>query len=409
MCALDDKSLLIAPDYFLRSLISSKEPAKVTPFAAAFAAADKGDDLLAMVDVSQLRALINMGLSQAPIPPEFASLKQLPNLVKFIELRLNITRSATSSLIVTSNNDADAEELVGVFEEMKQLTAAKWATEAQQQLASEDPVEQATGRYSLRMSRLMDDRLQLVREGDRLILFRSDLAGQGSNPLVTTATIGVLVGLLLPAVQAAREAARRNSAMNNMKQIMLAFHNHEATYKSFPAYANFDAAGKPLLSWRVHILPFLEQSELYEQFHLDEPWDSEHNKTLIPQMPVVYAHPNSPLPPAAGKAHFLGVKGAGHFFDGSADGCKFAAIRDGTSATIAIVEVNDETAAIWTKPDDWTPDAKDAFKGLDGLLAGDIFLAGFCDGHVSAVSKQIDATVLRAMFTAAGGEVIPDF
>ena len=71
-------------------------------------------------------------------------------------------------------------------------------------------------------------------------------------------------------------------------------HNYHDTYGTFPPAATTDGADKPLLSWRVAILPFLEQQPLYEQFHLDEPWDSPHNKTLIEQMPQVYAIPGSP-------------------------------------------------------------------------------------------------------------------
>ncbi len=80
--------------------------------------------------------------------------------------------------------------------------------------------------------------------------------------------------------------------MNNLKQIGLAMHNYESTFGTFPpAYIADKATGKPLLSWRVAILPFLEQDALYKQFHLDEPWDSAHNKTLIARMPPVYRSP----------------------------------------------------------------------------------------------------------------------
>src|SRR5260370_4929892 len=68
---------------------------------------------------------------------------------------------------------------------------------------------------------------------------------------------------------------------NNLKQIGLALHNYNDAYARLPAVANFDKQGKPLLSWRVHLLPFIEQEDLYKEFHLDEPWDSEHNKQLI--------------------------------------------------------------------------------------------------------------------------------
>ena len=87
------------------------------------------------------------------------------------------------------------------------------------------------------------------------------------------ATTGVVVALLLPAVQAVREAARRNQSTNNMKQLGLSMHIYHDLKKRFPPAAISDKNGKPLLSWRVAILPYLDENELYKQFHLDEPWD----------------------------------------------------------------------------------------------------------------------------------------
>src|SRR6185312_11489838 len=71
--------------------------------------------------------------------------------------------------------------------------------------------------------------------------------------------------------------------------IMIGLHQYHDAHGKLPPPAITDKAGKPLLSWRVALLPYLEQVALYNQFHLDEPWDSEHNRKLLPQMPKVYA------------------------------------------------------------------------------------------------------------------------
>jgi hypothetical protein len=79
--------------------------------------------------------------------------------------------------------------------------------------------------------------------------------------------------------------------LDNLQQIAAAMHNYYDTYGYLPPAAVYGKNGKPLLSWRVLLLPFLDQNELYRQFHLDEPWDSAHNKKLLAQMPRVYRIP----------------------------------------------------------------------------------------------------------------------
>jgi hypothetical protein len=403
---LDAKTLLAAPEHSLRLLVGRKTPTPV-PLAARFAAAAHGDDGLVMFDVESLRALIQIGIAQAKVPPELKSLIEIPALVKTVELRVNLSKPGPTEAIVAANNDKDAQRLVEIFEEGKQLVAAKAAEESQKALASDDPVEQAAGRYSQRMTQYWDERLDLTREDERLVLFRVNSDGSDQSQLMTVATIGILVALLLPAVQAAREAARRNQSMFNVKQIMLALLNYEATHRHFPAQTNLDPDGKPLLSWRVHILPYIEQNGLYEQFHLDEPWDSEHNRQLISQMPEIYLDPSSNLTVTDGRTHYLGAEGEGRFFEtGAKDGRTMMSIRDGTSNTIAVVQVDDSRTVEWTRPDDWELGPDGSAAGLGRLHAGAIFLAGFCDGHVTAIHESIDPNQLKALLTVAGGEVV---
>ena len=90
----------------------------------------------------------------------------------------------------------------------------------------------------------------------------------------------------------ARQAAIRSQCVNNEKQIGLAIHNYISVHESFPPAYTTDKAGKPLLSWRVLILPYIEQDALYKEFHLDEAWDSPHNKALIARMPAPYRCPS---------------------------------------------------------------------------------------------------------------------
>lgn len=229
-----------------------------------------------------------------------------------------------------------------------------------------------------------------------------------SNSLSISAPVAV--ALLLPAVNAARESARKMASMNNLKQIGLAMHNFHDTYSAFPAAYNTDKNGKPLLSWRVHILPYVEQQALYRQFKLDEPWDSAHNKKLIGRMPAIYLSPASRN--NLGKTNYLGVRHSQSVImppklalraKKVPLGTRFRDITDGTSRTVMVVEANDKGAVTWTKPDDMVPDAKDPAKALRGLWRSGLHVL-LADGSVRRFSNTIEARVIKAVFTRAGGE-----
>lgn len=212
-----------------------------------------------------------------------------------------------------------------------------------------------------------------------------------------------LIKLLAPAIDKVRLAARRAQSINNLKQLGMAMHGFHDEHKSFPTPANYDANGKPLLSWRVHLLPLLNQGELYKEFHLNEPWDSAHNNKLLDRMPALY---RSPLLKSTDQfmTSYVVPVGKNSIFPGP-QGTKINEITDGTSNTILIVEVNDANAVIWTKPDDLDVDAKDALSRLvRPELTG--FAASFADGSVRFLSQAIDAEMLQALFMRNDGKVV---
>ncbi len=193
-------------------------------------------------------------------------------------------------------------------------------------------------------------------------------------------------------------------SMNHIKQIMLALFNFESTFGSFP-FDITDAKGKPLLSWRVRLLPYLEQDLLFKQFHLNEPWDSEHNKKLIASMPKIFMAPGQ-NPRITGKTTYLAPRGKGLFMDSlKGKGTRINDICDGTSNSIAIVEVDDDQAVIWTRPDDYLVDPKNPTKGLLKHHSKG-FIVGLCDGSARFIPK--DYSSIWEMFTIAGGEVLKD-
>lgn len=193
---------------------------------------------------------------------------------------------------------------------------------------------------------------------------------------------------------------------NHLKQIALAFHNHISTNDQLklPTAASTDKNGKSLLSWRVQLLPHLGQAALYKQFHLDEPWDSEHNKTLIERIPPVFVSPTHRELAKEGKTVYLVPTGKGTVFDGN-EGIGLREIRDGM--TILAVEAHRDAAVVWTKPADLVVDFKNPSKHLKSAFAGGFHVA-ICDGSVRYFKDDLNAEVLAALFTRDGGERISE-
>jgi hypothetical protein len=231
------------------------------------------------------------------------------------------------------------------------------------------------------------------------------LTAGGGIAGISPASTPVLVGLLLPAVQSAREAARRTAMMNNFKQVVLGMLMHESARRKMPAQAICDADGKPLLSWRVALLPYLEHGELFRQFRLDEPWDSEHNLKLLERMPAVYGDPSAPEQEARGLTTIQVLTGKGTPFAAANEAIGVPQITDGMSKTVAIVEVSPDQAVPWTKPDDLEFDPDHPLAGVGNpRRPGGLFAAGFFDGHIEMLTPDIDADEFRGLVTPGGGE-----
>jgi hypothetical protein len=250
-------------------------------------------------------------------------------------------------------------------------------------------------------------------------------AGQG------LAVAGLIVGvlgmvlngvLLVFAVGRVREAAARIQSQHNLLQINLALHDYASTSNNadLPPAAVYDRTGKPLYSWRVLLLPYLEQEQLYRHFHLDEPWDSPHNRQFIALMPKVYqapgvttaepgltfyqvfTGPETPFPDTQAGLRPFRPLGKPDLLAPPLSG--IGRIPDGTSNTFGVVEAADPVP--WTKPVDLVYDSKKPFPRLGGVFNG-YFHAGLLDADVKCVPKGTDERILRAYVTANGGEMVP--
>jgi prepilin-type processing-associated H-X9-DG protein len=208
------------------------------------------------------------------------------------------------------------------------------------------------------------------------------------------------IPLFMAALGESREASRRYQCVNNLKQIGLALHNYHQANGCFPAAAIVDAEGRPLLSWRVAILPYFQADPRLADFHLDEPWDSPHNFALLKFMPGTYACPSDEtLKP--GTTGYRAVLGGA--FTSDFEPLQIKDFTDGTSNTLFIGE--SLQAVPWTKPDDLAVGGGLPLHGL-GSRHNNGFNALFVDGSVHFLKSTIDPNLLDALITRNGGEVI---
>lgn len=199
---------------------------------------------------------------------------------------------------------------------------------------------------------------------------------------------------------------------NDVKQFMLAVHNYASNHQDrLPPVRIEDAQGRPLLSWRVLILPYLEKESLYKQFKLDESWDSPHNLALLPKMPMFYMVPAETRFSLSEKERcftayriFVGPKTL-YPSDGAQSPYTINTVPDGASETILIVEA--ETAVPWTKPDELTYAPERPLPKLGGAIRGK-FLVGMLDGTVRVVNMTVSEDTLRRAIEADDGQRLGD-
>ncbi len=207
---------------------------------------------------------------------------------------------------------------------------------------------------------------------------------------------------VLPAFQSsARAAARRTMSSNNLKQIAIGLHNYHDTFGHFPAPAVLGRDGKTVHSWRVAILPYLGEAQLYKEYKLDEPWNSEHNLKLLKKRPAAFQSPHGGKNTT--ESSYFALTGADTAFGQGNEGIRLREITDGASKTILVVEAKREIP--WTKPEDIPFHMKGELPKLGGFDPTG-FNAAFCDGSVLFFEHKGVKNILRHLITRSGKEVV---
>ena len=236
---------------------------------------------------------------------------------------------------------------------------------------------------------------------------------------VVVVVCGCLAGLLLPTFSKAREAARRMQCANNLKQIALALHNYESIYGSFPPAYIADENGLPMHSWRVLLLPFLEQEALYKKYNFQESWNGPNNSQLLSSMPPIYECPsNYGVADHHSCTSYVAVVGP-HTAWPRDSGRLRSEITDGLAKTLQLIECDSQIP--WLEPRDLELDQALALLDSSDLNSSGVHVTkrffyeyylgrnvAFSDGSVRFLGNGISRKTWSAMFGVDDGIVPSD-
>lgn len=339
-------------------------------------------------------------------PPGFANnLGFLVEDMKHTAVRWNVA-SGKIQFVITAEEDGSIDAIEDALVGLAIATGEQYMQIIPMMFGQDPEMAQVLMEYVERLNAGYADLWKPTKTKNRLLLEVSL-----TDPMLITSIVGLSTfsmgiapmqmafnGGPQPAMAAPRVM---DPAANTIRELTLSILNHESAFKKFPPAASVNADDEPLLSWRVKVLPFLGENELYQKFHLDEPWDSEHNIKLLPLMPKIFQSSYDPLEP--GLTPFVAVVGSECVFEEKVPRA-LRDIPDGLSNTIWLVVVDDEHAVPWTAPKDFNPDPENPGDGLRINEDNDTYVFGFCDGSVQSMSIAQVAD-LWAFFTRAGGEV----
>ena len=398
LCIVNDKTLVYSTDLDLAKKTVTA-PAADTPLNKRLVKLDYSNQHITMVGSNAifppaLMAEVQDELGEESLPPAFSDITDVIAQVTgvsgvlnlspdiYLQLGVETTSAETTTKLKTMTNDA--------------LVMVKTTLGAVALIPPQDMPEA--------IKKMIPEVLKILAQ---LKLEQQEKQFEIAIRIPET-TLASFMEPLSASIAEARNAARSMAGMNNMKQIGIAVHNFHETYKRFPVgeFPGNDGLikykdGKPLLSWRVYLLPYLEEEPLYNQFKLDEPWDSPHNLALLDEMPDVYKSPSSA--DGTNKTRYLAPVGPSSIL-GEKTQTRFRDILDGTSNTAMLVEAGEDKAIAWTKPEDLTYDTKNPLSSLGKI--GDSLTILMADGSVHKVKTTIDAATLLNLFQRNDGNII---
>jgi hypothetical protein len=389
----DDKTLVIAPETTLKQMLNVPADADSLVLQR-LKKLDDASTILAVIDTKRLNGLLALmtastgGKLPAPFDkPPLANFRDLLKLINDAVVKVEVSPELEISANLYS---ADEEKAVAAN------TLIGDTLKAVGEMLDEQSESAAAGTES-QLSEVMKGQYNgIVRELTRTQ--KDNTVNLKFEGKVLAFNVNLIAPLAIAPYIKSWGDAHKEQSRTNLARIATALDAYVAAKGAYPAPGSLDASGKPLLSWRVHLLPMLGEQALYEEFHLDEPWDSAHNKPLVGRIPAVYRHPNLP---ATGKTHLLLPTGPATLFAGT-EGPKPGTITDDKSKTIVLFETDSSKAVEWTKPGDLVLGA-DPLSGLRGYVTLPLNVI-FADGTVGQFDFEKQGPDLPSLLSPAGGD-----
>lgn len=391
ICFADDKTLVVAPEATLKTMLNVPADADSLVLQR-LRKLDDSSTMTAVVDVKRLNGVVALATATSgglPAPFDKPPLSNLRELLKYFndavvkvevapDVEIAATLYAADEEKAKAGNTLIEDTLTGVG---KMLDEQEEGGAVQSELA-----EVMTAQFN----GIVRDLVRTQQDNTVTLKFGGKVLENDLN-LIAPAAVA-------PYIKSWRETLKAQSA-TNLARVAAALDAYAAAKGSYPPPASLSADGKPLLSWRVALLPILGEQALYDEFHLDEPWDSAHNKPLVGRIPAVYRFPRLP---ATGKTQLLLPTGPSTIFAGT-DGPKPDIITDDKAKTILLFEVENSKGVEWTKPADLVLDKDNPLKGLQGYIFLPLNVV-FANGSVGKFDFEKDGPDLRSLLSPAGGD-----
>jgi beta-lactamase regulating signal transducer with metallopeptidase domain len=350
-------------------------------------------DFVYVLDVDAMKPEIDKLTARARNSPILAAFSPLWEETKLVVVGAGLSGGSLIDLTAVCSSEEGAKKVQQTAQSLVAL-GKNMLPGAKRQIRNAPPELQKMSADLFGFAESALENMELTQAGNTM---RLEVKTEGGS-------LPVIVALLLPAIQSAREAARRARSRNNLKQIGIAFHNYHEAHSRFPGPTNVGPDGKTVHSWRVALLPFLDARGLHKEYKLDEPWDSENNKKVLAKMPNTFRNPIA-TGDATHSSYFVLTGADTAIGDGSKE-IRFFDVQDGLSNTILAVEAQREIP--WTKPEDIPYDAEKDLPKFGGYHKGGFHVV-LVDGSVRYLSELINPETLRNLITRSDGTPLGEF